>query len=185
MVVHQLILSFSNQPSGFQQRNSNTGYTQNPNVQQYLSLLVTPENALPNNQESKQKQPLTSNIPPATIFHNKSLAAIFFFELEETIPVPLFSRATFDTKPITTMYTNAKIDGYFIKLILNSGSVGSIITRQLIDQLGCQVNHAVNVRIITANGAIKTPIGEINNLSIEINGIIVSIKVLMIEAIQY
>ncbi|KAG9303530.1 hypothetical protein G9A89_018426 [Geosiphon pyriformis] len=34
------------------------------------------------------------------------------------------------------MYTNIKIDSHFIKLILDSGLAGSIITRQLIDQLG-------------------------------------------------
>ncbi|KAG9288884.1 hypothetical protein G9A89_019506 [Geosiphon pyriformis] len=36
-----------------------------------------------------------------------------------------------------------------------------------------------------ADGAIKTPIGKIDNLPIEINGIIVPIKVLIMEAIQY
>ncbi|KAG9297601.1 hypothetical protein G9A89_007676 [Geosiphon pyriformis] len=41
----------------------------------------------PNNRKSKQKQPLISNIPPATIFNDKFLAAIFFFELKETVKV--------------------------------------------------------------------------------------------------
>ncbi|KAG9299349.1 hypothetical protein G9A89_013997 [Geosiphon pyriformis] len=36
-----------------------------------------------------------------------------------------------------------------------------------------------------ADGVTKTPIGKINDLPIKINGIIVSIKVLIIEAIQY
>ncbi|KAG9299714.1 hypothetical protein G9A89_013074 [Geosiphon pyriformis] len=53
------------------------------------------------------------------------------------------------------IYTDAKIDGHSIKLILDSGSAGSIITRQLMDQL--------------------------DNLSIEVNGIIVSIKELQLS----
>ncbi|KAG9305815.1 hypothetical protein G9A89_001104 [Geosiphon pyriformis] len=83
------------------------------------------------------------------------------------------------------MYTNVKVNGHSIKLILNSGSAGSIITRQLMNQLGCRVDHAVSARIITADGATKTPIGEIDDLSIEVNGIIVPIKVLVMEATQY
>ncbi|KAG9297541.1 hypothetical protein G9A89_001482 [Geosiphon pyriformis] len=35
------------------------------------------------------------------------------------------------------------------------------------DQLGCQVNQTASARIITANGATKTPIGEINDFPFE------------------
>ncbi|KAG9284388.1 hypothetical protein G9A89_023645 [Geosiphon pyriformis] len=129
------------------------------------------------------KQPLTSNILPATISNNKSLAAIFPFELEKTIPVSLFSEAALNTKPITTMYTNMKVDGHVIKLILDSGSANSIIIRQLMNQLGRQVDHATSARIITTDGATKTSIGKINDFPIKINGIIVLIKVLVMEAI--
>ncbi|KAG9302673.1 hypothetical protein G9A89_007377 [Geosiphon pyriformis] len=75
-------------------------------ITNYLSLLVTPENAQPNNPETNQQSTLTSNILPVTISNDKSLVAIFPFEFEETTHVLLFSRATLDTKPITTMYIN-------------------------------------------------------------------------------
>ncbi|KAG9303070.1 hypothetical protein G9A89_000550 [Geosiphon pyriformis] len=103
-----------------------TGATQNPNSQNYLSLLVTPENTTPNNQ--KLEQTPTSNISPTTIMEDKSLDAIFPFELEKPSTTLLFSGATLEEKPITAMYTDVKIDGHSIKLILNSGSAGSIIT---------------------------------------------------------
>ncbi|KAG9287476.1 hypothetical protein G9A89_023848 [Geosiphon pyriformis] len=61
------------------------------------------------------------------------------------------------------MYTNTRVDGHPIKLILDTASA----------------------RIITANGATKTPIGEIDDFPIEINGIIVPIKVLVMNATQY
>ncbi|KAG9304434.1 hypothetical protein G9A89_019996 [Geosiphon pyriformis] len=83
------------------------------------------------------------------------------------------------------MYTNAKVDGHSIKLILDSGSTGSIITKQLMDQLNCRVDHAVSTRIITADGVTKTLIGEIDDFPIEVNGIIVPIKVLVMKATQY
>ncbi|KAG9287276.1 hypothetical protein G9A89_008906 [Geosiphon pyriformis] len=130
-----LSLTAPSLPSELCSWNSETGTTQHLNSQNYLSLLVIPENATPNNQELRQTS--TSNIPPATIMEDKSLDAIFSFELEELSTMPLFSRATLKKKPITAMYTDVKIDGHPIKLIFDSGSAGSIITQQLMDQLGC------------------------------------------------
>ncbi|KAG9299014.1 hypothetical protein G9A89_020327 [Geosiphon pyriformis] len=92
-----------------QQQNLGTENSQNPNTQHYLSLLVTPKNASPNNQKSNQYKLLTSNISPATVTNNESLTTIFPFKFEKTTPVPLFSGAALDTKPITTMYTDAKV----------------------------------------------------------------------------
>ncbi|KAG9284928.1 hypothetical protein G9A89_006306 [Geosiphon pyriformis] len=85
--------------------------------------------------ETKQKQPLTNNILPATITEDKLLTAIFPFEFEELVKMPLFSRAVLESKLITTMYMDVKVDKQHIKLILNSRSAGNIITRQFMDQL--------------------------------------------------
>ncbi|KAG9289390.1 hypothetical protein G9A89_007951 [Geosiphon pyriformis] len=135
MVVHQPIPSLLNLPSGSCTWNLDTSRIQNPNSQHYLSFLVTPENATSNNTKFNQHVPINT-IPPATISSNEFLAAIFPFELEENTPIPLFSGATLEEKLITAMYTDVRVDGHFIKLILDSGSAGSIITRQLMDQLG-------------------------------------------------
>ncbi|KAG9288461.1 hypothetical protein G9A89_015667 [Geosiphon pyriformis] len=69
------------------------------------------------------------------------------------------------------MYTNTRVNGQSIKLIFNSGLAGSIVTRQLMDQL--------------ADRATKTPIGKIDNFPFKVNSIIISIKVLVIKATQY
>ncbi|KAG9303959.1 hypothetical protein G9A89_005869 [Geosiphon pyriformis] len=137
MVVHQLISSSSTQPSGSRQQNSSTGYIQNLNAQHYLSLLVTLEDILPNNWKPNQPKSLTSNILPTTITNDELLTAIFSFEFKETTSVSLFSRAILDTKLITAMYTDTKVNDYLIKLILDNGSAGSIITRKLMNQLVC------------------------------------------------
>ncbi|KAG9294205.1 hypothetical protein G9A89_021564 [Geosiphon pyriformis] len=100
---------------------------------------------------------LFNNIPLATIIEDESLVAIFSFEIEEPSKVSLF----------------------------NSGSADSIIIRQLINQLGCQVNQATSTRIITANEATKTPIGKINDLFIKVNDIIIPIKILLSQNGQY
>ncbi|KAG9303304.1 hypothetical protein G9A89_013630 [Geosiphon pyriformis] len=147
-----------------------------------ISLLVTPEDVISHNSEFNRQSVLTNNIPPATVTNNETLAAIFPFEFEETTMVLLFSRATLEKKPIMVMYTDAKVNGHLIKLILDSKSAGSIITRQLMDQLGHRVDRAASTRIITADKAIKTSIGEIDDFPIEVNSIIIPIKVLVMEA---
>ncbi|KAG9307076.1 hypothetical protein G9A89_016904 [Geosiphon pyriformis] len=103
------------------------------------------------------RKQLLINILPATVTEDESLAVIFPFEIEKLTETPLFSRATLKEKPIMAMYTDAKID----------------------------VDQAASTRIITVDEATKTPIGEIDNLFIEINDITVLIKVLVMEATQY
>ncbi|KAG9285381.1 hypothetical protein G9A89_010856 [Geosiphon pyriformis] len=128
----------------------------------YLSLLVTPEDATTNNSKFNSLQTtLTNNIPPVMVTENESLTAIFSFKLEETINPSLFSGAALKEKPITTIYSNVKVDGHSIKLILDSH----------------RVDCTASARIITADGATKTPIGEIDDFSIEVNDIIVPIKI--------
>ncbi|KAG9290491.1 hypothetical protein G9A89_002466 [Geosiphon pyriformis] len=108
MVVHQPISSSFSQ-TGSCQWNSGTRNPQNPNSQNYLSLLVTPEDALSSNQEPTQKQQThTSNILPATVTNDELLDAIFPFELEELSSTSLFSEITLEKKPITVMYTDVK-----------------------------------------------------------------------------
>ncbi|KAG9302510.1 hypothetical protein G9A89_007214 [Geosiphon pyriformis] len=136
MVVHQPIPSSSHQSLGLHSRNLGTSTTQHPNFQHYLSLLITPEDATSSNLKSDQQTTLTNNIPPAMVTNDKLLAAIFPFKLKRPSQLPLFSGAALKEKPITAIYMDAKVDGHPIKLILNSSSVGSIIMRQLMDQLG-------------------------------------------------
>ncbi|KAG9306254.1 hypothetical protein G9A89_016158 [Geosiphon pyriformis] len=115
-----------------------------------------------------------SNISPATITENTTLATIFFFDINNL-----------NTHSLFTLYTDARVRGIDIKLILNSGSTSSIIMKQFIDQLGCQVNCAATARIITTDENTKTPIKEIDNFSFEINGIQIPTKVFVIKATQY
>ncbi|KAG9305324.1 hypothetical protein G9A89_007819 [Geosiphon pyriformis] len=127
-----------------------------------------------------------SNIPPATITEDTTLAAIFSFNIDNLNTHSLFSGAAINQdKPITALYTNARVGRIDIKLILDSRSAGSIITKQLMDQLGCQVDRAATAWIITADGNTKTPIGEIDNFPFKINRIQIPTKVLVIKATQY
>ncbi|KAG9290964.1 hypothetical protein G9A89_011114 [Geosiphon pyriformis] len=83
-------------------------------------------------------------------------------------PVLLFSRATLDTKSITAMYTDVKVDGHSIKLILNSGSTGSIITKQLMDQL----ENNISIQNVKENRTMDYVLLAVNSCSTKRCGII-------------
>ncbi|KAG9304499.1 hypothetical protein G9A89_020063 [Geosiphon pyriformis] len=125
-------------------------------------------------QPSKQTK---SNIPPATITKDTTLATIFPFDIDNLNTHSLFSGAAINQdKPIMALYTDIRVGEIDIKLILDSGLAGSIITKQLMDQLDCQIDCAATARIITVDGNTKTPIGKIDNFPFEINRIQIPTK---------
>ncbi|KAG9306844.1 hypothetical protein G9A89_005745 [Geosiphon pyriformis] len=134
-------------------------------------------------QPSKQTK---SNILPATITEDTTLATIFPFDINNLNTHSLFSGAAINqNKPIMVLYTNTRVRRIDIKLILDSRSAGSIITKQFMNQLGRRVDRAATARIITVDRNTKTLIEEIDNFPFEINGIQIPIKVLVMEATQY
>ncbi|KAG9287440.1 hypothetical protein G9A89_023812 [Geosiphon pyriformis] len=133
---------------------------------------------------TKNFSKLSQTIPLAVATEDSSLAAIFPFELEKN--EAMFSGAALDKKcPITAMYTEATVNNTPIKLILDSGSAGSIVMLQLVNQLGFKVDRATMSQIITADGSTKLPHGEIDSFPFEINGIVIPTKVLVMDATQY
>ncbi|KAG9304116.1 hypothetical protein G9A89_006026 [Geosiphon pyriformis] len=99
-------------------------------------------------------------LPPARIAENANLSDIFPFEFEANeLPFLLSNAAANKQKAIMAMYTETEVEGKTIRLILNI--------------------------IVTADGMKKTPVGEIDNFPFTLNGIIISVKVFVIDAPQY
>ncbi|KAG9301006.1 hypothetical protein G9A89_018958 [Geosiphon pyriformis] len=135
-------------------------------------------------QQNPSYTPIT--IPPARIAKNANLSDIFSFEFEANkSPFLLSNAAANEQKAITAMYTKAKVEGKPIHLILDSGSTGSIITYQLMQQLKRNIDRPAQTIIVTADGMKKTPVGEIDNFLFTIDGITIPVKVLVMDALQY
>ncbi|KAG9307078.1 hypothetical protein G9A89_016906 [Geosiphon pyriformis] len=100
-------------------------------------------------QPSKQTK---SNIPPATITKDTTLAAIFPFDIDNLNTHSLFNGAAINQyKPIMNLYTDARVGGIDIKLILDSGSASSIFTKQFMDQLALVENNWLSKANATLN----------------------------------
>ncbi|KAG9286239.1 hypothetical protein G9A89_014225 [Geosiphon pyriformis] len=127
-----------------------------------------------------------NTILPAQIAQNANLSDIFPFEFKANeLPFLLSNAAVNKQKAITAMYTEAEVKRKPIWLILNNRLAGSIITYQLMQQLQRTVNRPAQTIIVIANSMKKTPVREINNFLFTINGITISVKVLVMNASQY
>ncbi|KAG9299121.1 hypothetical protein G9A89_020434 [Geosiphon pyriformis] len=177
------------------QKNPNRARTSqqtNPNYQNYQqtylnileNLIIRNNDGRNINRTENSSNKLSQTIPPAVATEDSSLVAIFSFELEKN--KTMFNGAALDKKcPITAMYMEATINNTPIKLILDSGSAGSIVTLQLVNQLGFKVDRATMFQIIIANRSTKLSHGKINSFPFKINGIVIPTKVLIIDTTQY
>ncbi|KAG9307658.1 hypothetical protein G9A89_023223 [Geosiphon pyriformis] len=133
-----------------------------------------------------RSNPSNHTILSAQITQNANLSDIFPFEFEANESLFLLSNAAVnEQKAITVMYTEATVEGKPIHLILDSGSAGSIITYQLMQQLKQNVDRPAQTVIVTADGIKKTPVGEIDDFFFSIDGITILVKVLIMNAPQY
>ncbi|KAG9292232.1 hypothetical protein G9A89_023952 [Geosiphon pyriformis] len=122
-----------------------------------------------------RSNPSNNTIPLAQIAQNANLSDIFPFEFEANeSPFLLSNAAANEQKAITVMYTEATVEKKPIRLILDSGSAGSIITYQ-----------PAQTVIVIADGMKKTPVGEIDNFSFTIDRITIPVKVLIMNTPQY
>ncbi|KAG9297972.1 hypothetical protein G9A89_018800 [Geosiphon pyriformis] len=85
------------------------------------------------NDVEKPLQPINRIIPEPCKPSHTFFRILPTHGIKKPVETPLFSGVILESKLITAIYINAKVDGQHIKLILNSGSTGSIITQQLID----------------------------------------------------
>ncbi|KAG9300572.1 hypothetical protein G9A89_000753 [Geosiphon pyriformis] len=154
-----------------------------PEEQDFYHIVLLEGRAAAQQQNSSHNH---ITIPPARIAENANLSDIFPFKFEANeSPFLLSNTAANEQKAITAMYTEAEVEGKPICLILDSGSAGSIITYQLMQQLKKNVDQPAQTVIVTADGMKKTPVEEIDNFPFTLDGITIPVKVLVMNASQY
>ena len=178
------------QPPRIQYPNNNTALipwnqnqTRYPDQPTYVAIPEDQDFLEPTSLEGKNVAEVPNPSTNITI-PEETLAEIFPFEIEEE-PALMITTVLDESQPITALYTKAKVNNQEIKLILDSGSAGSLITQQLMKQLGKEPDRPANTMIVTADGKRKLPIGEIDEFPFEIDGIIIPAKVLVMDAPQY
>ena len=80
---------------------------------------------------------------------------------------------------------NIKIRNKVYSAIINSGTSISIISYQIIKELGLKIDTCSSSLIVSATGPSIRPLGIIKDLSIEIEGITIPIDIEVIDTTSY
>ena len=79
----------------------------------------------------------------------------------------------------------AQVDGAMVQLILDSGSSGSVISKQFLEKVGRKVDQPSHVNMIGINGEKRKALGEIKSLPITIQQQLLPVNVVVSEATGY
>jgi len=85
----------------------------------------------------------------------------------------------------TAMYCKASISGNTFPIIVDSGAAGSIVSKSLLDKLGLRIPRKSSVVIINVNGQKTSPLGEVDDLPLNIGGIDIPLSAVVTEANTY
>src|SRR6059058_5968240 len=83
------------------------------------------------------------------------------------------------------MFCMTQVDGATIQLILDSGSSGSVISKQFLEKVGRKVDQPSYVNMIGINGEKRKALGEIKSLPIIIQQQLLPINAIVSEATGY
>src|SRR6266487_4894241 len=83
------------------------------------------------------------------------------------------------------MFCMAQVDGAMIQLILDSGSSGSVISKQFLEKVGRKIDQFSHVNMIGINGEKRKALGEIRSLPIVVQKQLLPVNVIVSEATGY
>ncbi|CAB4383996.1 unnamed protein product [Rhizophagus irregularis] len=90
-----------------------------------------------------------------------------------------------DVQSMTAMYCDTMIKGKRIPLIVNTGAAGSIVTCQLLNDLGIAIDRPSAIVMINVNREKKRPLGEVLDFQITVGGVTVPINMVVIDVESY
>ena len=79
----------------------------------------------------------------------------------------------------------AQVDGAMIQLILDSGSSGSVISKQFLEKVGRKIDQFSHVNMIGINGEKRKALGEIRSLPIVVQKQLLPVNIIVSEATGY
>ena len=79
----------------------------------------------------------------------------------------------------------AQVDGATIQLILDSGSSGSVISKQFLEKMGRKIDQPSYINMIGINGEKQKALGKIKSLPIVVHQQLLSVNIIVSEATRY
>ena len=88
-------------------------------------------------------------------------------------------------KAVDALYCDAYLDGQHFYLIVDTGSTGSLISKQFLDKLGRTIDTPSFVNMVNINNKKKRSLRKVKNLPINIKGTVIPIDVDVSESPNY
>ena len=86
---------------------------------------------------------------------------------------------------VDALFGNANIEGHDINILIDTGSVGSIVTKRFLQAINKDIDGPTTTKIIDVMGRQSAPLGMVKQLKININGIIIPEDAIVTEALGY
>jgi deoxyuridine 5'-triphosphate nucleotidohydrolase len=90
-----------------------------------------------------------------------------------------------DKQTFRSMYCTAQINGKWIHLILDSGSSGSVVTKNFLEEIGRTIDRKCEINMVGIHGEKRQPLGEVLDLPIQVQDAIIPVNVTVTEATDY
>jgi hypothetical protein len=88
-------------------------------------------------------------------------------------------------KPVDAVYCDAEVNGVPIYLILDSGSVGSVITKEFAQKVGLEISGPSKTNMIDIHGGKKRALGIIKDVPVTVKGRTITVDMEVTEAKEY
>ena len=83
------------------------------------------------------------------------------------------------------LYGKAIVFGQPVNILIDSGTVGCIISKHYLDQVGKDIDAPTNIKIIDVTGKKSAPLGLIKQVPIQMRDIKVYIDMIVTNSIEY
>ena len=90
-----------------------------------------------------------------------------------------------EEEAIDALFGEAEIYDTRVNILLDTGAVGCIISKQFLDKIGKSIEAATNVKIIDVNGNRSSPLGIMRQVPIKIRGLETKADMVVTDSKEY
>ena len=86
---------------------------------------------------------------------------------------------------VNALFGNARIEGHDVNILIDTGSVGSIVTKRFLKTINRDIDGPITTKIIDVMKRQSAPLGMVMQLKINVNGITIPEDAIVTEALGY
>ena len=86
---------------------------------------------------------------------------------------------------VNALFGNARIEGHDVNILIDTGSVGSIIIKRFLQTINRDIDGPITTKIIDVMKRQSAPLGMVMQLKINVNGITIPEDAIVTEALGY